>query len=100
MSRRVEGHPWSVTIYINKRSHVRLSNCCESRRKVGSRLGQGVFTLVGVEGAEPCMRCVMDSDPVAQRQVARINKYRGEYDRWEAGRVTCDTDIMPGGGTG
>ena len=24
----------------------------------------------------------MDRDPVAQRQVARINKYRGEYDRW------------------
>ena len=83
MSRRVDGHPWSVTIYINNRSHVRLSNCCESRRTVGSRLGQGVFTLLAVEGAEPCMRCVMERDPVAQRQVARINKYRGEYDRWE-----------------
>ena len=40
MSRRVEGHPWSVTIYINKRTHVRLSNCCEARRTVGQRLGQ------------------------------------------------------------
>ena len=82
MSRRVQGHPWSVTIYINKRSHVRLSTCCESRRRLGSRLGQGAFTLVGVEGAVPCLRCFMDRDPAAQRQVARINKYRGEYDRW------------------
>ena len=39
--------------------------------------------MLAVEGAEPCMRCVMERDPVAQRQVARINKYRGEYDRWE-----------------
>ena len=24
----------------------------------------------------------MDRDPVAQKQVAKINTYRGEYDRW------------------
>ena len=45
MSRRVEGHPWSVTIYINKRTHVRLSNCCEARRTVGQRLGQVFLSL-------------------------------------------------------
>ena len=78
----MDGHPWSITIFINKRSHVRLSNCCEFKRTIGTRLGQGVFTLVKVEGAEPCIKCLMDQDPVARKQVAKIAKYRGEYDRW------------------
>ena len=51
-SRRVEGHPFSLTIYIDKQSHVRLSACCEHKRTVGSRLGQGSFTLVGLEGGQ------------------------------------------------
>ena len=59
ISRRVDGHPWSVTIFINGRSHVRLSNCCEARRTVGARLGQGAFTLLKLEGAQPCIRCVV-----------------------------------------
>ena len=42
ISRRVDGFPWSITIFINKKAHVRLSNCCESRRVIGSRLGQGI----------------------------------------------------------
>ena len=33
-----------------------LSACCESKRTVGTRLGQGMFTLVSVEGAQPCIR--------------------------------------------
>ena len=82
MSRRVEGHPWSVTIYINKRTHVRLSNCCEARRVVGARLGQGAFTLISVEAAQPCMRCIMEQDPIAKRQAAKVAKYRGQYDQF------------------
>ena len=81
ISRRVEGFPWSITVFINKKAHIRLSNCCESRRVIGSRLGQGAFTLVDVEGSQPCMKCVMKKDPVAQKQEAKIAKYRGEYDR-------------------
>ena len=55
-SRRVEGHPFSLTIFVNKQCHVRLSACCEKKRTVGSRLGQGIFTLISVEGARPCIR--------------------------------------------
>ena len=33
-----------------------------------------------------CCRCLLEQDPIAQRHMARINKYRGEYDRWD---VTC-----------
>ena len=55
-SRRVEGSSFSLTIFVNKQCHVRLSACCESKRRVGSRLGQGVFQLVRVEQAEPCVR--------------------------------------------
>ena len=55
-SRRVEGSSFSLTIFVNKQCHVRLSACCESKRKIGTRLGQGVFQLVRVEQAEPCVR--------------------------------------------
>ena len=55
-SRRVEGFSFSLTIFVNKQCHVRLSACCESKRKVGTRLGQGLFQLVRVEQAEPCVR--------------------------------------------
>ena len=55
-SRRVEGSSFSLTIFVNKQCHVRLSACCETKRKVGTRLGQGVFQLVRVEQAEPCVR--------------------------------------------
>ena len=41
-----------------------------------------MFRLVGVAGAEPCMRCLLDRDPVVRRHLARINRYRGEYDEW------------------
>ena len=57
-SRRVEGSSFSLTIFVNKQCHVRLSACCETKRKVGTRLGQGVFQLVRVEQAEPCVRSV------------------------------------------
>ena len=76
------GHPWSVIIYINDRRHTRLSNCCESRRMVGSRLGQGAFTLLSVEAARPCMRCILDQDPIARKQAAKIARYRGQYDQY------------------
>lgn len=82
ISRRVAGHPWSVIIYINERRHTRLSNCCEARRQVGTRLGQGAFTLLAVEAARPCMRCILDQDPVARKQAAKIAKYRGQYDQY------------------
>ena len=55
-SRRVEGFSFSLTIFVNKQCHVRLSACCETKRKVGTRLGQGLFQLVRVEEAEPCVR--------------------------------------------
>ena len=25
---------------------------------------------------------MLDKDPIAQRHMAKINKYRGEYDKW------------------
>ena len=55
-SRRVEGFPFSLTIYVNRQYHVRLSTCCECKRTVGSRLGLGCFQLVHVDGASPCIR--------------------------------------------
>ena len=27
-------------------------------------------------------RCVMEEDPVAQKHLAKLAKYRGEYDEW------------------
>ena len=95
-SRRVEGHPFSLTVFVNSVCHVRLSACCEKKRTVGARLGQGVFTLLSVEGAQPCIRlvpvpalyhsimyrCVMEEDPIAQKHLARLSRYRGEYDQW------------------
>ena len=81
-SRRVEGFSFSLTIFVNKQCHVRLSACCESKRKVGTRLGQGLFQLVRVEQAEPCVSCLLEQDPIAQRHMAKISKYRGEYDKW------------------
>ena len=82
ISRRVSGQPWSVIIYINGRRHLRLSNCCEARRVVGARLGQGAFTLLSVEAAQPCLRCIMERDPIARRQAAKVAKYRGQYDQY------------------
>ena len=38
-SRRVEGFPFSLTVFVNKQCHVRLSACCESKRIVGTRQG-------------------------------------------------------------
>ena len=49
---------------------------------VGSRLGQGAFTLLSVEAARPCMRCILDQDPIARKQAAKIAKYRGQYDEY------------------
>ena len=43
---------------------------------------QGVFTLVGVSGGVSCMRCVLARDPVARRQMDRLQRYRAEYDKW------------------
>ena len=81
-SRRVEGFSFSLTIFVNKQCHVRLSACCETKRKVGTRLGQGLFQLVRVDEAEPCVTCLLEQDPIAQRHMAKISKYRGEYDKW------------------
>ncbi len=55
-SRRVDGYPFSLTIYVNRQLHVRLSACCEAKRAVGARLGQGFFQLVEVKGAVPCIK--------------------------------------------
>ena len=57
-SRRVDGCSFSLTIFVNRQCHVRLSACCESKRKVGTRLGQGVFQLMRVEQADPCVRWI------------------------------------------
>ena len=51
-----------------------------------------------VEEAEPCvrwvtrlnivtveiflLRCLLEEDPIAQKHLAKIKKYRGEYDEW------------------
>ena len=71
-SRRCEGYPFSLTIFMNKQvifimmmilcfilhnrrnvtnvmchqCHIRLSACCESKRTVGARLGQVNITIV------------------------------------------------------
>ena len=55
-SRRVDGYPFSLTIYINRQCHMRLSTCCESKRTVGARLGQGAFQIMELTGALPCIR--------------------------------------------
>ncbi len=55
-SRRVDGYPFSLTIFVNRQCHVRLSTCCEAKRTVGSRLGQGSFQLIELQGALPCIR--------------------------------------------
>ena len=31
-SRRCDGYPFSLTIYVNRQCHVRLSTCCEAKR--------------------------------------------------------------------
>ena len=49
---------------------------------VGSRLGQGAFTLISVEAARPCMKCILEQDPIARKQAAKIAKYRGQYDQY------------------
>jgi len=59
-SRRVDGYPFSLTIYVNRQCHVRLSACCESKRTVGARLGQGCFQLMELGGAMPCIRCILE----------------------------------------
>ena len=41
-----------------------------------------MFTLVGVSGGVSCMRCVLARDPVARRQMERLQRYRAEYDKW------------------
>lgn len=67
---------------MNKQCHIRLSACCEKKRTVGARLGQGVFQLVRVEGAEPCLRCMLEEDPIAQKHLTKLKRYRGQYDEW------------------
>ena len=47
---------WQGGIFSLTQHHPRLSACCETKRRVGTRLGQGVFQLVRVEQAEPCVR--------------------------------------------
>lgn len=79
-SRRCDGYPFSLTIYVNRQCHVRLSTCCETKRTVGARLGQGCFQLLHVQDARPCIRCILERDPIAQKHVARIQKLRGSYD--------------------
>ncbi len=99
-SRRCDGYPFSLTIYVNRQCHVRLSTCCEAKRMVGARLGQGCFQLLHLQGAQPCiryallynpfvranirnghyLRCVLERDPIAQKHMSRIQKMRGTYD--------------------
>ena len=52
---------WQGGIFSLTRYHPRLSACCETKRRVGTRLGQGVFQLVRVEQAEPCVRWARDT---------------------------------------
>ena len=63
-SRRCEGFPFSLTIYVNRQCHVRLSTCCESKRTVGARLGQGFFQLLHIQGNHPCIRYLIVILPI------------------------------------
>ena len=42
----------------------------------------GEITTVRVNLTSPHSSCLLELDPVAQRHMAKIKKYRGEYDKW------------------
>merc|ERR1712156_1122895 len=42
--------------------------------------GQGCFQLLHVQNARPCIRCVLERDPIAQKHLAKIQTMRGTYD--------------------
>ena len=49
-------------IFFSKILHTQLTNIpsnCTAFKLFCFRLGQGMFTLVGVEGADPCLRFVL-----------------------------------------
>ena len=50
-----------------------------------------LYTCVTCLTCVSCYRCLLEQDPIAQRHMARINKYRGEYDRWG---VTCHVSLV------
>ncbi|XP_059839655.1 glutamate-rich protein 3 isoform X9 [Hypanus sabinus] len=61
VSRRHAGFPFSLTFFLNGLQVDRLSSCCEFRHRRGSRLGgrHPHFTIVSVQGATPCYRCII-----------------------------------------
>ncbi|XP_072918577.1 glutamate-rich protein 3 isoform X2 [Hemitrygon akajei] len=61
VSRRHAGFPFSLTFFLNGLQVDRLSSCCEFRHRRGSRLGgrHPHFTIMSVQGATPCYRCII-----------------------------------------
>ncbi|XP_069795537.1 glutamate-rich protein 3 isoform X2 [Narcine bancroftii] len=61
VSRRHSGFPFSLTFFVNGLQVDRLSSCCEFRHRRGSRLGgrRPYFTILAVDGAAPCYRCII-----------------------------------------
>ncbi|KER27255.1 hypothetical protein T265_05659 [Opisthorchis viverrini] len=58
-SRRVFGHPFSLSLCIDGTQDARISACCEYRHKCGMRIGgkYGHFVYLSVEGSVPCFKC-------------------------------------------
>ncbi|XP_059359879.1 glutamate-rich protein 3-like [Carassius carassius] len=61
VSRRHQGFPFSLTLFLNGLQVDRLSSCCEFKHRKGARLGgrHGHFGFCGVEGASPCYKCII-----------------------------------------
>uniref|UniRef100_A0A8C8BMZ2 DUF4590 domain-containing protein n=1 Tax=Otus sunia TaxID=257818 RepID=A0A8C8BMZ2_9STRI len=64
ISRRHQGFPFSLTLFVNGLPVDRLSCCCEFKHQrpftVGGRHGH--FRFLSVEGASPCYRCIIARD--------------------------------------
>ncbi|GAA29408.2 hypothetical protein CLF_113589, partial [Clonorchis sinensis] len=74
-SRRVFGHPFSLSLCIDGTQDARISACCEYRHKCGMRIGgkYGHFVYLSVEGSLPCFKC----------QAAQNVRLEGEKSRKE-----------------
>lgn len=84
MSQRHRGYPLGLTIYVDGACDFRISQCCESKRKVGTQFGQ--FTLVSVANAQPCYRCRLDRQEAEKRK----KKLNGDKDGEEADKAQSE----------
>ena len=61
VSKRLPGHPFSITLFINGYADTRVSTCCEFRHKEGFKIGGslGRFTVEKITGDRElrCYKC-------------------------------------------